>query len=478
MIDDKQFIIGKDKYELSGWKQLQMANGIIFSYQEKLRVWHNESSSILLLGHAWQADPDREAPVLEIEKLAAKETITQTDVYEIEKTWCGRYLLIINDWIYLDAVGCLGVFYSSDHISSSLHVLCNSEGREIVYPKIVRGQDPDFVPGMRTCYNGVRRLLPSQIYNIVTHEIRTRPLFPNGIMAAASDEERVDKLEVCFVHSLRNMGTCFRGQQLWLGLTGGRDSRLTMSMMEKTGLDYSTYTCNYKWIDPADVIIPKILSKKLKRENVFLQPIDNDSCQKRHNDYLVHTAGMSVDIDWRYYALDQYKPLYADGKDIVLLRSGIWEIAKEFYYPMNGYKEEPDFERIFPAIKNNHLLRESLYEWYDYCANDITNKDISILNKVYWDLRTGCWISSIEQSYDMMEHITSIQPCNSRLFLSILMGFDQPVRLSKKHMELITNRVCPAIGKIPYDTEYKVRVKLKTRIHRLLRKYKRMLTNG
>lgn len=477
MIDDKQFIIGKEKYELPGWRHLQLASGLTFSYQEKLKVWHNESSSILLLGHVWQADPNRGSPIAEIEKLAAKETITHADVYEMEKTWCGRYLLIVNDWVYLDTIGCLGVFYSNEHISCSLNVLCTIEGRAIVYPDIIHEHDPDFIPGMRTCYDEVRRLLPSQILNLSTHEVVTRPLLPDGTIPSDSQNNRIDLLERCFVHSLQNMGNYFNGQPLWLGLTGGRDSRAALAMMEKSGLEYATYTFGYKWIDPADFIIPTKLTKIIKRKNLFLPPTENSSFKERYNNYRIHTAGMSVDHDWEYYANDQYRPLYPNDEDIVVIRSSIWEIPNDYY---SGYCEDGklDFEKIFPAIKGNNLLRDSLYEWYDYVSNDTINKDISIWNKMLWDLRAGCWISSIEQSYDMMEHITSIQPCNCRLFLSILMGFDQPDRFAKRHMEWIAQQVCPTIGKIPYDTEYKVKIKLKTRIHRILRKYKQLLINN
>jgi hypothetical protein len=356
-------------------------------------------------------------------------------------------------------------------------VLCSVEGREIVYPDIIHEHDPDFIPGMKTCYDGVQRLLPSQILNIITHKVKTRPLLPDGTIPSDSQNNRIDMLERCFVHSLKNMAEYFKGQPLWLGLTGGRDSRAALAMLEKSGLDYSTYTLGYKWIDPADYIIPTKLTKKLKRENRFLPPTENSFFQERYNNYRIHTAGMTVDHDWNYYANDQYRPLYCNDEDIILLRSSIWENTND-YYALFSTEENTDFEKIFPEIRNNQFLRDVFYEWYDYTTHDTINKDISLLNRTYWELRTGCWVSSIEQSYDMMEHITSIQPCNCRLFLSILMGFNQADRFAKRHEEFIVQRVCPAIGEIPYDTEYKVRVKLKTRIHRILRKYKRLLING
>lgn len=476
MIDDKQFIIGKTRHVRPGWKHLQLKDGFYLSFQEKLRVWSNDTANLVVLGHAWQADPDRGTPISELEKLGAQTEISQGEVFEMEKTWCGRYLLIVNDWVFLDTIGALGVFYSDDHVSSSLNVLCAAENKEVIIPEILHGHDPDFVPGMRTCYEDVKRLLPSQIYNFVTKEVKSRPLLPDGIITADNDEARIDMLERCFVHSLKSMSACLQGWYLWLGLTGGYDSRATLAMMEKAGLDYSIYTCWYKWISAGDVDIPKMLAKRLKREQVFLLPDEKSFSQKKHEDYCTHTAGMSVEIDWQYYSYDQYRPLFAKSDDIVLLRSSIWEIPND-YYSQDCDGGILDFEKIYPAIKDNRFLRESLFEWYDYVINDMANQEISIWNRMLWDLRAGCWISSIEQSYDMMEHIVSIQPCNCRLFLSILMGFDQPDRLAKKHMELIAQRVCPVIGKIPYEYQYKERVKLKTRIHRVLRKVYRQIKN-
>lgn len=130
------------------------------------------------------------------------------------------------------------------------------EGREVVFPEIIHGINPDFVPGMKTLYEGVKRLMPSQILDFVTKNVQTRPLLPDGTIAVDSDESRIDLLEKYFVHSLQNMGTMFRGQHLWLALTGGRDSRVALAMLEETGLDYSTFSCWYKWIDEADEDLP------------------------------------------------------------------------------------------------------------------------------------------------------------------------------------------------------------------------------
>ena len=110
MINDKQFILGQKSFQSLGWKNLQLSNGFVLSYQEKLKVWTNDPRNIVLLGNMWQVDPNRESPQEELKKLVMTGKTTHEDVFEVEKTWCGRYLLIVDDWIYLDTIGSLGVF--------------------------------------------------------------------------------------------------------------------------------------------------------------------------------------------------------------------------------------------------------------------------------------------------------------------------------------------------------------------------------
>lgn len=476
MINDKQFILGKEPYKALDWKNLCLSNGLVLSYQEKLNVWTNELRTAIILGNVWQVDPERQSPKDEISQLVKGDFIVE-DVFALEKTWCGRYLLIIKDCVFMDAIGSLGVFYSENNITSSLNVLCEVEKRSVVYPDIKHGLGPDFVPGMRTCYQDVKRLLPSQIYNLVTREVQVRPLLPDGIVAANSDKDRVDLLERYFVCSLQNMEKLFSGKEIWLALTGGRDSRAAMVFLEKAGIEYKTCTLGYPNINPADIDLPKRLSRKARKKHVFIKREEANYSRERYEDYRIHSAGMAVDQDWNFYTYNQYQTL-AGKSEIVILRSSIWENVNDYYshYCVDG---NLDFEKVFPAIKVNDFLSECLHEWYVYVQHDIVNGNaISIWNRMLWELRTGCWLSSIEQSFDMMEEIISIQPCNCRLFLSILAGFDQKDRVEKKHEEFIVKRVCPKLYEIPYDYQYVPKITMIKRVRKKLGKIYRSFVHG
>ena len=151
----------------------------------------------------------------------------------------------------------------------------------------------------------------------------------------------------------------------------------------------------------------------------------------------------------------------------MVLRNSIWENVNDYYshYCRDGIL---NLEKVFSGINDDEFLKNSLLEWYNYVEHDDLNRnDLSIWNRMLWELRTGCWLSSIEQSFDMMDCITSIQPCNCRLFLSILAGFGQKDRFEKKHEERIVERVCPRLNKVPYDYQY---VSIYMRFRRILGK--------
>ena len=94
---------------------------------------------------------------------------------------------------------------------------------------------------------------------------------------------------------------------------------------------------------------------------------------------------------------------------------------------------------------------------------DKTNDWMTIWDRTYFDLRLGCWLSSVEQSCDIMDGMTFIQPCNSRILLSILLDFDRTDRVAKKHQEKIVRSLCPLIASIPYDYQYHRTFKLMKR---------------
>lgn len=453
MVDCKQFYISKiPQSTIEGWKQVTLDNGYTIHYQPNLNIAFS-NNTIVLLGHAWQTDPCRESPQNQLKELSRKNKISHQDVYEIEKTWCGKYLLIVQDWIYLDACGLINIFYSSNTISSSLNVLCTVEGREVINPPIEHRKSPDFVPGMRTPYLDVRRLMPSQILNIPNKNWEIRPLLVDEIPEYESADESIATLSRYFIHSVQNLAKEFEDRDIWVASTAGRDSRATIALLHKAKIPFSTFTLWHQNISKADCVIPKRIAKAINIKYNFVERKECNFSQERHNAYFAHTAGMAVDEDWRFYAYNQYPSLKKGDSPIVILRSGIWGIANEYYTRKCGERGK-DLTYIYPGILKDETLYQSTMEWQEFVKHDPLNKNIGFVDRVYWELREGCWLASIEQSFDVMDGIDSIQIFNCRLLIRLLLGFSLEDRMHKDEENKIAFSNCPVLETVPYDYQY------------------------
>ena len=454
MINDRQFYITKEPFVgFEDWNIINLHDGYVLHYHKGLNIIFQDKN-IFLLGYAWQVDPNRKSPKEELQKLIHLSKISHEDVFEIEKTWCGRYLLIVGGWIYMDTCGTLGVFYNSRIVTSSLNVLCTLEARELHFPDISHRRMPDFVPGIQTPYADVFRLLPSQLLNYTTKEICTRPMLIDKAPKYNSEEDRIKDIVHHFVNSIQNFSKSFPNHQIWFALTAGRDSRTSLTLFEKAQVNYNTFTLWHNNISHPDYIIPQKLAKVIHRPYKFIKRDESQFSQKRHDDYKRHTSGMAVDEDWQFYSYNQYQALQKSQRKIVIVRNSVWGIACDYYSGIYGDKCI-DLATLYPGILKNKDFYNSTKEWTEQVVGkDQINTQISFNNRIFWDLREGCWLSSIEQSFDMMDDIISIQIANSRLILSLLFGFSKKERIRKIHEEKITASICPEFTKIPYDYQY------------------------
>lgn len=425
MLDDKQFIIipssRKDKNIVNVFpndrqRELVLSCDSMLVYEKKLYVCYNEDCTAVLIGDAWQVHPAKDSSENIIKTFSGKTTIE--DVYHEEKTWCGHYVLIVNDWLFLDFCGTLGVFYSDDiRLSSSYRILCEQIGTEVIYPDTLGEGLLNFVPGPLTPSDLVKRLMPSEIINIKMGERCFRPLNPDGVWNAENDRKRILEFETFFTCSLKNMAKHFPDSVFWLALTGGKDSRTLMALLESSGIDYKAFTCWHEGISEGDLMLPPKLAEAVHVPYKFIERRTDNYSSSRSEEYRRHTGGMADDADKPMYEYGQYQELDPNHQ-IVLLRSGIWE----------------------HSCSKHELYHQSFCQWQKLREGDTVNMDINIWDLLYIEQRLGAWLSSIEQGFDMMEGIVSVQCCNSRLFFSILTGFSDKEKKGKNIRKALSSR--------------------------------------
>jgi hypothetical protein len=171
----RQFVVGPEPLVAGeGWVSEEIGPSLHLSRCSDLRaasVKDRRGVTWWLLGVALQSDPDAPAP---LQQLAVNETSALLEVYG---SWSGRWILISESEIHLDACGMIGCFYRTlNHgataelwASSSPALIASLPGRAPAYDagaKIHLGKGMDWYPPPRSGFAGVNRLLPTQILSL------------------------------------------------------------------------------------------------------------------------------------------------------------------------------------------------------------------------------------------------------------------------------------------------------------------------
>lgn len=445
-VTNKQFVLSTEAVDAQGWISEKLSSGYILSWERHLKVQISPNKDVCLIGHCWSV-------VEEGYDVKQALTMSKDAILSQEKTWSGRYLLIIGDEIYHDAAGTMSVFYDKEIISSSLALIYRIKGRDVVFPKIKHGIALDFVPGEYTPCEGVKRLLPAQVLNYTTCTTASRELLPDRDFPQLNESERTQLFSKYLVIGLRNVRREFPECKLMLALTGGRDSRTSLAGLARSGLTYEAFTLEHGDMDSDDVRLPRVLADRLGVRHIYIPRDRKMYSHKRFNAYNDFNAGMDVDEDRLFYAYGQYSRLVEDGGPIVILRSSVYEIV---IFKWEHYLSEGEPFTAENLRKISHTLRfsndsyKSLCAWFKETEEYGKNLWIGISNLFSWEMRYGCWCSSIEHSFDIYNDITSVQVVNSRVYLSLLMGYPAGERRLKKHPERIVSTMCPEIGDVRY----------------------------
>lgn len=381
---------------------------------------------------------------------------------DMEKTWCGRYLLIAGDILLTDMCATLPVFYGKGYVSNSLYAI----SQLVHYPY----RDPgtswgiDFIPGRRTQYDDIFRLLPEQYLDYVSQTTHTRPLLPDGVMGFSSEEERAEAFIEAFSRALKEMRREFDGCRIVLPLTGGVDSRTIFSFLVRNEIPFSAITYAYPGIGDGDRLLPRELCglAGIPYEYITPTPCSRKEMKRRRDEYRIFTMGLDGDMTSKYhYSHRIYEGLYKTDKEQILVLGGsTWEICVNYYH-REGYHTGPfsnetiesmeEIEEAFPDLKlrSNVAKRQAAVEWLEMIKAAPENDVISDVNRLFWDLREGVWLGN-DRSYDMYDGLHLIQPFNARYFISIMYGFDAKDRMDKGHQKKIIGRLCPRLSGIPY----------------------------
>ena len=473
-----QFTILKKPLSLSAWRTLPLSDGWVLSCHEKLNVFYLPKHSLLLLGLAWQTLPERASPEEELTALSEQcdGPIADGQLMALEESWCGRYVLICGERVFLDACGLLPVFHSPAGIASDLTLLAETMGlaAKIYEP----GKVMNWMPGPMTPYPEITRIMPGQIYCFEEQKTLPRPLRAASCPKVSDEAERVRVFADIFANSLRRMQETLPGRKLLLALTGGYDSRALFALAKYAGLDFDAFTLEYDGIYADDVTLPKELCRLTGTTHRYIPRDHSRYDAALEDEYLRHTAGLIRDADRLSYAHGQYQALASEREKAALLRSSAWETAVEFYgrsFDQSGPKA--DFYDWF-CVPEKSREKRSLEQYFDW-QKQHPQPGVSACDDFYWEQRAGCWLSPIEAGFDLLENAVSVQPANSRLLLTMLLDFPREERIVKEHQAKIIRYACPEIAQVSFGGKKTVdETALSILLHKLRRFHYRIKTRG
>ena len=456
-INDKQFIICEDKIELENWSSIKLGK-FILSYSKKLdlkEVIDRNNKKWVLLGRALQTDLKKSNPIEELKKKKDE------NIESIYSSWTGRWILINNDCVHLDASGSLGCFYAVNtekiYISSSPSILNNilkkygNDGGEYTC-SLKRGIGMDYYPAPATRYTNIKRLMASQVLDFKEKlSIKKRRLVYIDKYKLLSYEEQLNLLKQYFSQAVINLFQSHK-KNLYVPLTAGMDSRLILAACLYNNIPVKSITFEQDNMLKADKTLPKIICDRLGIEHIFINKENENFSGERAKEFDFHCGKHCIDADRELYAYRQFESVVGNS---ILLRGGIFETARLSYYykKLEENKMQTPTETIIKAynLYNLNVHKAAIEEWGRWIEKN-PEEDIDWKHRFYLEERAGAWLSYLEYADDIT-NIERIHLANCTNIISLMLSISIDKRKDGQHQIDLINKFQPCL------TNYKVNPK-------------------
>lgn len=449
-----QFIISRNDIFPDGFEKIALNQKYILAYHKDLKVSRNEDSNIFLLGYSWQTKPELDNPEVCIARKKAN-NMTKNEIWDMEKTWCGEYVLIVGNEIYTDATAMKCVYYDGDVIASDISLIDYNLQRKSSICNTVLCKGIPFMPSPLVT-DSVKRLLPSQSINYINKKISFRPL-----LIDCFDKLQVNQLKKMFIetytHSLNRMTGVLKGD-IWLSLTGGKDSRTTLALMKHSGIDFKCFTierAGFLMHGLEDCILPPILAARVNIPHIYLGLSYEHYNDFKYKEYISKTYGLiqgNSAVDYANGISDRLRSI-SNGQ-VIWIRSSIWEFYCSYFMNIFFDSKEMNSDTFIRYNMDkgniqNKKIETSLREYFEW-VDDNPQEGISKINRFYWEQGCGAWMAPTEQATEMEDNIISIQPLNSRYLLSFLAALPSDYQFDRNFQIEVTNELCPQFNNLEY----------------------------
>ncbi len=416
------------------WVQRELGPGVVLTSCPSLPV--EQARGRTLLGIAVETDPDRPDPR---EALAADEA-------PATETWAGRWILIADGRLKLDAAGTLGLLHrrigGEFWLSSSPAVLRELEpALSLPAVELVHETGMDWYPAPGSGIDGIDRLLPTQTIGF-DGDVDSRRLLPP--VGERAYEDRIAALGDRLRTALR--GLADRGGPLALPLSGGRDSRLLLAAAFAAGIAVEPYTLVYERMPRADIELPPRLCAAVGLGHRFVQP--EQRAVERLRVFDRHTARHTVDIDREFFALHQLDAVAGAAAD---LGGGVFETGRCYYHgglpaelPGTPAETAAAIQAMLPTERTAELER-----WTRW-IHETPTPGVDWRDRLYIEQRVTGWLSTVSLGLDLAG-VERVHLASCEAYLAETLALPVAVRRLGFHHDHLVERLAPPLARFPFN---------------------------
>jgi hypothetical protein len=361
------------------------------------------------------------------------------------RTLAGQFNVFSNDRISSDP-GCLKpvFFHQSRRLaSSSPRLLAELTDATLSPSEVLHGSRPDWLPGPYTRASGVKRLLTSQQLSLADFR-----LVPTFLVSEASAPEPVGDIATALRSIFR--GFKARGEEVWIGLTGGYDSRALLSAAISAGANTVAFTFAGKLVPDETERAARIAALAGVPHRVLGPgPLIQDEL-----DYFVwQSIGQCAGLDGEICASGSWKDIPAHA---LVIRGYGGEFGRQFYYgvlPNNDWLNSPDRSQLYmqlarPWVRGRQpQIQRAFEDWLGWAAT--TPVPFDPRDRLYLEQRIGVWCSGNEQALSATQR-RRINPVNADYLYARMNLIPGPMKRSGDWQKAIIRQLAPHLLEVPY----------------------------
>lgn len=453
-VHHRQYVIGPEPVLVRpDWRSVDLEPGLFVSHCPSLRngaATDADGADWILLGLAVQTVADAPDP---LEAIGGART---ADVPELLPAWAGRWLLIGDGRVHLDASGLLGCIHGQDGSGRTWASSSPSLAKRLISPETPVATSSNLgsnawvgfghYPPPITRSDFMRKLLPSQVLELRDGAILPRKLLPE-IEPERPYDELIDSVGAALVEAMKRLPR--DRPPIAVSLSAGMDSRVALAAAERSGAPYEIFNRISTHMSPADRLLPPQLAaalgrpltvhrRGLRRRRALSRerlPLAMEHCDGHAAEYEIHPLLEGVrdtlrGISVGGWGFEPTKPRWRE------------KVPAEYADPADGARLMCE-----SRLDRSPLILDGLREWLEW-AELYPQAHLDWRDRYSIEQALGGWQSTQDQVYDMLP-LERISIINSARTYSLALSIDEESRITARHHHDIVERLCPQLATFP-----------------------------